>query len=77
MPLLHLHVDGISVSPSAFDVPIEAGEDVGCSEITFVDNDIALQGNIVFTVRVSIIEPEGVTTITSESAITIVDNDGK
>lgn len=68
--------DGVSLMPTSFDVLIPADEVRGCAEISFVDNKIGLQDNVTFPIRVTVVDPPGLTTIAEESTLTIVDNDG-
>ena len=68
--------DGVSVSPSSFEVLIPAGEITGCGDISFVDNKIGLQDDIVFPITVTVIDPPGLMTIAQESTLTIVDDEG-
>lgn len=69
-------VDGVSLTPPSFEVVIPANEVKGCGEISFVDNKIGLQDNITFPIRVTVIDPPGLTTIAEEATLTIIDNDG-
>ena len=70
--------DGIDLTPTLFDVSIEANEGRGCTEITFIDDQIALEEDAVFAIRLTIREPLGLTVITTgDPTITITDDDGE
>ena len=66
------------LSPTSFTVVIPAGELRGCSgQLTFVDDKIALQDDIVYTISVVVIDPPGLTALANTATLTIRDNDGK
>ena len=56
---------------------LAAAEDSICFTIDLIDDDIALEGDEVFSVTLSNPVPSSVSITTSTADITIVDNDGE
>ena len=66
-----------NIAPADFEIVLPASENMTCQELIAVDDKIALEPDMMFLVRVTIVAPpEATGAPPTFSTITVVDNDG-